>query len=190
MKKLILLLIFTSLLNSCSSDSNNSSNSNNSINSTCQSQDFITKFNSIPDNASYNDIKSIFGGVEGDNYRNDQYGASSVIKFYKWYPCNDNSYYVDCWIIDNTQLVLRTRTIYDFSICSNSISSTNFSSLTNGMTYNQVKNILNCDGDLVRVDSNNSAITKFYRFYNCNDTSKYVEAWFTNNAASLIFKNF
>ncbi len=190
MKKIIFLLTFTLLSFSCSSDSN-SSNNNNSVDIACQSQDFITKFNNIPNNASYNDIKAIFGGVEGDNYRNDQYGTNSVIKYYKWYSCDDNSYYVDCWIIDNTQLLLKLRTVYDFSICSNNISSTSFSSLTNGMTYNQVKTILNSNGDNYRVNVtiNPSIITKFYRFYNCNDTSKYIEVWFTNDDAGLITKN-
>lgn len=188
MKKLILLLTFVSLSFGCSSDSNN--NNSNSTDPACQSQDFITKFNNIPDNASYNDIKTIFGGVEGDNYRNDQYGTNSVLKFYKWFPCADNAYYVDCWIIDNTQLLLKVRTIYDFSKCSNNISSSSFTSLTNGMTYNQVKTILNCDGDNFRVDNTSASNTKFYKFYNCNDTSKFIEAWFLNDAAILINKSF
>ena len=192
MKKLILSLAVITILFSCSSDSNSNSNNNNSVDPACQSQDFITKFNSIPDNASYNDIKAIFGGVEGDNYRNDQYGTSSVLKFYKWYPCNNNSYYVDCWIIDNTQLHLKVRTIYDYSICSNNISLTSFSSLSIGMTYNQVKTILNSNGDNYRIDAPETpnTKTKFYKFYNCNDNTKYIEAWFRNDAAIFINKNF
>ena len=188
MKKSILFFTIALLFLSC----NNSDSSSGGTNSTCQSQDFITKFNSIPNNASYNDIKTIFGGVEGDNYRNDQYGASSVLKFYKWYPCSDHTYYVDCWIIDNTQLHLKVRTIYDFSICSTNISSASFSSLTNGMTYTQVKNILNCNGDNYRVDFPEipSSTVKFYKFYNCGDTSKFIEAWFRNDSAILITKNF
>ena len=188
MKKLILLITVFALLYSCSSDSANS----NSIDSTCQSQDFISKFNSIPNNASYNDIKALFGGVEGDNYRNDQYGTNSVLKFYKWYPCSDHSYFVECWIIDNIQLHLKVRTIYDYSVCSNSISATSFSSITNGMTYNQVKTILNSNGDNYRVDNpeSSASIIKFYKFYNCSDTSKYIEVWFRNDSAILITKNF
>jgi hypothetical protein len=190
MKKLILLLTIITLSFSCSSDSNSSNN--NSVDPACQSQDFVAKFNSIPDNASYNDIIAIFGGVEGDNYRNDQYGTSSTLKYYKWYPCTDHSYFVDCWIIDNTQLHLKIRNIYDYTICSNNISSTSFSSLSNGMTYNQVKTILNCNGDNFRVDNPDtpSLKIKYYKFYNCNDTSKLIEAWFRNDAAILITKNF
>lgn len=186
MKKLIFFLSIASLFLSCS----NSDSSSAGTNSACQSQEFIAKFNSIPNNASYNDIKTIFGGVEGDNYRNDQSGANSVLKFYKWYPCSDHTFYVDCWIMNNTQLQLKVRTIYDFSICSTNITSLSFSSLTNGMTYNQVKTILNCNGDNFRVDSANPTTTKFYRFYNCGDTSKYIEAWFHNDSAILITKNF
>ena len=189
MKKLIFFLTIVSLLFSCSSDNNSNINS---IDPACQSQDFITKFNNIPDNASYNDIKAIFGGIEGDNYRNDQWGTNSVLKYYKWYPCSDHTYYVDCWIIDNTQLHLKVRTIYDYTICSNNISSSSFTSLTNGMTYNQVKTILNCNGDNFRVDfpENQSIKTKFYKFYSCNDNSKYIEAWFRNDAAIFLNKNF
>ena len=189
MNKLILFFTIFALSFGCSNDSNNSSNTTDPA---CQSQDFITKFNSIPDNASYNDIKAIFGGIEGDNYRNDQYGTNSVLKFYKWYPCDDPSFNVDCWIIDNTQLQLKVRTIYDYTICSNNISSSSFASLTNGMTYNQVKTILSCNGDNFRVDSpgNPTIKTKFYKFYNCNDTTKYIEVWFRNDAALLLTKNF
>ena len=140
MKKLILLIAVIALSLSCSSsDSNNS----NTVDPACQSQDFITKFNSIPNNASYNDIKAIFGGVEGDNYRNDQYGTNSILKFYRWYPCNDHTYSVECWIIDNIKLHFKVRSIYDYAICSNNISTTTFSSLMNGMSYIQVKTILN-----------------------------------------------
>jgi hypothetical protein len=190
MKKLILLLTFYSLLISCNSDSNNSNN-NNSVDQACQSQDFVTKFNSIPNNASYNDIKTIFGGVDGDNYRNDGSGPNSVLKYYKWYPCSDHTYYVDCLIVDNTQLRTKIRTIYNFSVCSNNISSTSFSSLRNGMTYNQVKTILNCNGDNYRVDySGGSQSSKYYRFYNCSDTSKYIDVWFINDSVVVATKNY
>jgi hypothetical protein len=182
MKKLVLLLIFTSLLHSCSSDSNNSSNGNNSTNSTCQSQDFITKFNNIPSNATYNDVKTVFGS-DGDNYLN------SNTKNYRWYPCSDQNYYVDFWFQNNSLMILKNRTISDFSICSNNISTTSFSSLTVGMSYSQVTSILNCPGDNFRTDNPTSANTRYFRFYSCSDNSKYIEVWFSNNSSILITKN-
>jgi hypothetical protein len=183
MKKIILLISFTSLLLSCSNNSNN--NTSNTVNPSCQSQDFITKFNNIPNNASYNDVKAVFGS-DGDNYSN------SNTNNYKWYPCSDHNYYVDFWFQNNSLMILKNRTISDFSICSNNISITSFSSLTVGMTYNQVSSILNCQGDNFRIDNPTTANTKYYRFYNCNDTSKYIEAWFSgvNSTCLSISKNF
>jgi hypothetical protein len=186
MKKLILLLTVITLSFSCSSDSNNSNNNNNSVDPACQSQDFVTKFNSIPNNATYNDIKAVFNGVDGDNYRNDQIG-NSVLRFYKWYPCSDHNYYVDFWLFDNTTLLTKNRTIYDYSNSSNNVTSTSFSLLANGMSYNQIKTILNCDGDNYRVDVDTNIY--YYRFYNSNDTSKYIDAWIKNGGAILLQKN-
>lgn len=185
MKKIILLLAFASLLFSCSSDSNNSNNNNNSIDLVCQSQDFITKFNNIPNNATYNDVKTVFGS-DGDNYLN----ANS--NNYRWYPCSDHSYYVDFWFQNNSLMVHKNRTIYNFSICSNNISINSFSSLTVGMSYNQVSSILNSPGDNFRTDNPTTANTRYFRFYNCNDTSKYIEAWFSgiNSTSYFISKNF
>ena len=54
------------------------------------------------------------------------------------------------------------------------------------------KTILNSNGDNYRIDNTDNLLiqTKFYRFYNCNDTSKYIEVWFQNDAAVHLNKNF
>ena len=179
MKKLILLLSVITLSYSCSSDINSNINS---IDPACQSQDFITKFNNIPSNATYNDVKTVFGS-DGDNYLN------SNTNNYRWYPCSDQNYYVDFWFQNNSLIIHKNRTISDFSICSNNISTSSFSSLTVGMSYNQVTSILNCPGDNFRTDNPTSANTRYFRFYSCSDNSKYIEVWFSNNSSILITKN-
>ena len=181
MRKTLLLTVVIFIAISCSNNSN--SNSSNIIYPTCQSQDFITKFNSIPNSASYNDVKAVFGN-NGDNYLN-----STTIN-YKWYPCSDHNYYVDFWFQNNSVMIHKQRTISDFTLCSNNISASSFSSLIVGMTYSQVSSLLNCQGDNFRVDNPTTANTKYYRFYNCLDNSKYIEAWFSNDSSILITKNF
>lgn len=194
MKKTLLylfpvFLIFIALSN-CSKPSSTDTDTN-SENITCESSDYNDKFKQINGTLSYNKIKDLFG-VEGDNYRND-YNGTDIIKFYKWYPCpGKKTSYVECWL-RNDKLMLAAKTIKDNS-CSTNISNQSFSSILNGMSYSEVKAVLKSDGDNFRNDYDYPDTTekiKFYRFYDCNDKSKYIEVWFyTGIGANLITKNF
>jgi hypothetical protein len=166
---------------------NNNPTNNNSTNnnSQCDFTVFNSNFSKINKNSTYDSVKLIFG-IDGDNFRNDGVGTSQI-KFYRWYTCADKFYCVDCWF-KNGSLELATKTFKN-EICSNNITSNSFSSLSNGMTYEQVCVLLDSKGDNFRNDYTPTNQTNFYRYYNCSDKLKYIEVWFENNSASLITKN-
>ena len=196
MKKIFLNPLISIILvlqfSSCSTNGTipTTNNSSTNTNSSCNSTDFNNKFAQINGTLNYNQIRSIFG-TDGDNFRNDQSGTS-IIRYYKWYPCSDHYYYVQCWLKDD-KLILADKTFMNNS-CSNNISNQSFSQLSNGMTYNQVKTILNDDGDNFRNDYQDLTTTetvKMYKFYDCNDKTKNIMVWFyTGTGAGLINKNF
>ena len=188
MKKILFVISIVTLFIACkkeSSNNNNTSNSTSNNNSKCDYTVFNSNFSKITKNSTYESVKLIFGN-EGDNYRNDGVG-STQIKFYKWYPCANKVDYVDCWF-QNGELILATKTFKN-EICSNNITSNSFSSLSNGMTYEQVCVLLDSKGDNFRNDYTSTEQTNFYRYYNCSDKLKYIEVWFENNSAILITKN-
>jgi hypothetical protein len=188
-KHLLLPILFLFVIVSCSKQAPAGNAENN--NTDCNSPAFNTAFAKITTTSSLSDINGFFG-TSGDNFRNDVSG-STTIKYYKWYPCSNKAvYYVECWFMAD-QIILAHKTISDGS-CSSNVSSVTFSSLSNGMTYDQVKNIMKENGDLYRTDYNYPGATvkiQYYRFNDCSDNSKYIDAWFTPGVgAILINKNF
>ena len=190
MKKFLLFpILFVCIAVSCSKQGTTNNSENNSTD--CNSPDFNTAFAKITSKSGLSDINSLFG-TAGDNFRNDISG-STTIKYYKWYPCSNKAvYYIECWFMAD-QIILAHKTISDGS-CSSNVSSATFSSLSNGMTYDQVKTIMKESGDLYRTDYNypdSSIKIQYYRFYDCSDSNKYIDAWFTPGVgAILINKNF
>ena len=178
---LFIVIFYTTLFNSCTKGASTNGTSQ------CDFTVFNSNFRKITKNSTYDSVKVIFG-TDGDNFRNDGTGTTQI-KYYKWYPCTDKSDFVQCWF-QNGRLILAQKTFKN-DVCSNNITSTSFSSLNNGMTYQQVSLLLNSNGDNFRNDySTTTTQTNFYYFYNCSDKSKYIQVWFQNNSAILINKNF
>lgn len=171
------LLLFTLLLfliAGCNKQSPTQTGENNGSEE-CNSPTYNDSFKKITVNTTLAQLNELFGSA-GDNFRNDVSG-STTINYYKWYPCsNKGAFFVECRFMGG-QLILSNKSISDNS-CSNNVSSTSFSSITLGMTYGQVKSIMNEDGDLYRTDYNYPAASiqiLYYRFYDCSNASKYIE---------------
>jgi len=183
LKTLATIIIF-SLLVGCSSDDDNSPTT-----SSCELTDKNIKFTEIELNMNYNEVETIMD-EDGDNYRNDNTG-NSVLKYYKWIFCDQTYTYIQAWFLDD-KITLKEKTFQDNS-CSNGINEQNFSAIVNGDSYESVSSLLGNIGDNYRVDYNhqpNNSIIKYYRWYDCSDSSRNIEVWFKNDEAMLITKKF
>ena len=183
MKKIILL--FTVLLFAFSCGMDDSSGNNN-----CDLDEANTKFDQLTGQMSYLDIENILGQT-GNNFRTDNLGISGELKFYRWDFC-DGVESIECWIINDERLQLKTKNFADNS-CSENVNQSNYSLISTGDTYSQVSSLIDNQGDNIRIDydAQGSPYVNYYRWYNCSNRSDYIEVWFDfNGEAFLINKSF
>lgn len=142
-------------------------------------------FYQINASSSYNDI-CILLKAKGDNYRTDGSGSSSI-QFFKWFFCENEETYIDCWFIDN-KLLLAMKS-FNNETCYSSLSEENYNLIKVGMSYTEIKNILRGDGDKFRTDYKHDGddIT-FYRWYDCRNSNLYFEVWFLGGKVHLVRK--
>lgn len=152
----------------------------------CNEDIYNSKFELIVQSSTYNDVKTLIGW-DGDLYRVDSTTGKKT-EYYRWYTCSNTRFYIECRFT-NGVLVLSNKTINNGS-CADDISNETFDLVEDGMTYNQVKTILNNAGDHFRSSFSATTAVIFYRFYRCGDPAKYIEVWFNNGVAVVRQKNF
>ena len=181
MKKL--LYLFLGITFACSSGDESSGNN-------CDLDLASTKFDQLTGQMSYLDIENIIGQT-GNNFRTDNLGTLGELKFYRWDFC-DGVGLIECWIINDERLQLKTKNFADNS-CSKNVNQLNYSLISIGDSYSQVSSLIDNQGDNIRVDygAQGSPDVNFYRWYNCSNRSDYIEVWFDfNGEAYLINKSF
>ena len=142
-------------------------------------------FYKINSTSSYQEISSLFKQA-GDNYRTNGSG-SSTIQFFKWYFCDNSETYVDCWF-KNNKLILAMKSFKN-EMCSSTLTDENYKLIKTGVSYTEVNNIMQSEGDKYRTDfkeDGNNIV--FYRWYDCRNTDLYFEVWFMNGKVYLVRK--
>lgn len=77
------------------------------------------------------------------------------------------------------------------SICILQQESDLFNQIQSGMTYTDVVNLFNTDGDLYRVDDPGQPFeTRYYRWDLCANDTYFMECWFDNDVIGLKWKTF
>ena len=184
MKKILLLLFCLPLIFSNCQQNNPTPPSSNPCNLVQEN----IQFSQIQQGMNHSQIANILGS-NGDHFRTDNLGSGNEMRFYRWSYCNDFKR-LECWLRNDT-IHLKVKTFDDGS-CSNNINQTTYSSISVGDTYSTVSTILNGAGDNFRVDYNPPTypvITTFYSWYDCADSSNYIQVWFNNDSAHLITKS-
>ncbi len=132
-------------------------------------------FYKINSSYSYADVSSLFNKA-GDNYRTNGTGNASTA-FYKWYFCESQDNYVDCWFRDN-KIVLAMKSFKN-ETCDTTVTDTNYKMIKTGMSYSDVRGIMQDDGDKYRTDfkgGGNDMV--FYKWYDCRNKELFYEVWF------------
>ncbi len=155
------------------------------------SPEYNAKFNQIVRSSTYPQVVSLFG-VNGDNWMNNSGAwAGVLINYYKWYPCLDHEYYVECLFRAVDGSLLSVDKAMANNSCGDSITVQSFAELKNGMTYENIVSILKDSGDRYRSDYPDSINrSDYYRFYNCSDKTKYFEIMFSDDSAISLGRNF
>lgn len=181
MRKLFYLILVLNF--GCSSDDGmNDSN--------CDLDLVNTKFAQINGQMSYSDIENLLE-IPGNNFRTDNLGPSGEMKFYRWVFC-DGAESFECWIINDERLHLKTKNFSNNS-CSSDVNQSNYSAISIGDSLSQISSLLGNQGDNIRTDYDEQSepYNKIFRWYNCTDSSDYIEVWFDfNSNAYLINKSF
>jgi hypothetical protein len=152
----------------------------------CNSPTFNASFKNINRNSTYAQVKALFG-TDGDNYKTVVEGTKKT-KYYRWYPCSDRAYYVECRF-ENDVLVLSQKSIKQVD-CSDLVDAATFATIDSNMSYSQIKAIMGAEADNYRNIYQPNDTFKFYRFYSCADSRRYFEIMFKNDKATVFTKNF
>lgn len=142
-------------------------------------------FYKINASSSYNDICNLLK-TQGENYRTNGSGSSSI-QFFKWFFCKNEETYIDCWFQDN-KLILSMKS-FNNETCNSSLSEENYKLIKVGMPYTEIKNILQGEGDKFRTDykPDGNDIT-YYKWYDCRNANLYFEVWFLGGKVHLVRK--